>query len=362
MKVAFLSFEFEEYCIRLASALPDARVLLYLPREGSAPFVEQLNSSVDFRPFDKPRVRHVLRQLRLALRIVREIHAFGPDVVHFQHGHMWFNLVLPLLRRYPLVLTIHDPRHHTGDPEASRVPQQIMDFGYRRADEVIVHGEQLKQVCVNGLNLPAGRVHVIPHITLGDETAQAHVQEQPNTILFFGRIWEYKGLEFLIKAEPLITARVPDARIVIAGRGEDFDRYRAMMAHPERFTVYNEYVSDGKRAELFQQASVVALPYTDASQSGVIPVAYTFGKPVVATTVGGLPEAVDEGETGFLVPPRDERALADAILRLLEDDVLRRRMGENARRKNEAEWSPEVVAAQTRAVYEQAIRRKQTAL
>ena len=194
-----------------------------------------------------------------------------------------------------------------------------MDFGYRRSDEVIVHGEQLKQVCVNDLHLPAERVHVIPHITLGNRNAQAHVQEQPNTILFFGRIWEYKGLEYLIKAEPLITARVPDARIVIAGRGEDFDCYRAMMVHPDRFTVYNEYVSDEKRAELFQQASVVALPYTDASQSGVIPVAYTFGKPVVATTVGGLPEAVDEGETGLLVPPRDERALADAILWLLDD-------------------------------------------
>lgn len=360
MKIAFVSFEFEEYCIKLASAFQDDQVMLFLPKEQSAPFVDQIGPAVDFRPFDKPRVRHLLRQMKLALRIAREIRAFQPDVIHFQHGHMWFNLALPLLARTPLVITIHDPRHHSGDPEASRVPQRIMDFGYRRADEVIVHGEQLKQVCVEDLHLPADRVHVVPHITLGDESAQSHVHEQPDTILFFGRIWEYKGLEYLIKAEPLITAEVPGARIVIAGRGEDFDRYTQMMVHPDRFTVYNEYVPDERRAELFQQASLIALPYTDASQSGVIPVAYTFGKPVVATTVGGLPEAVDEGETGLLVPPRDEHALADAIIRLLKDPKLRARMGQNARRKNAAEWSPEVVAAQTKAVYEQAIAHKRS--
>ena len=358
MKIAFVSFEFEEYCIKLASAFQDDQVMLFLPKEQSAPFVDQIGPGVDFRPFDKPRVRHILRQGKLALSIARQIRAFQPDAVHFQHGHMWFNLALPLIGRTPLVITIHDPRHHSGDPEASRVPQRIMDFGYHRADEVIVHGEQLKQVCVDDLHLPADRVHVVPHITLGDETAQSHVHEQPNTILFFGRIWEYKGLEYLIKAEPLITEQVPDAHIVIAGRGEDFDRYTQMMVHPDRFTVYNEYVPDERRAELFQQASVIALPYTDASQSGVIPVAYTFGKPVVATTVGGLPEAVDEGETGLLVAPRDERALADAIIKLLKDPDLRHRMGQNARRKNEAEWAPEVVAAQTKAVYEQASAHK----
>ena len=63
-----------------------------------------------------------------------------------------------------------------------------------------------------------------------------------------------------------------------------------MMVHPERFIVHNEYVSDEKRAELFRRASVVVLPYIEASQSGIIPIAYRFGKPVVATTVGGLPE------------------------------------------------------------------------
>ena len=142
-------------------------------------------------------------------------------------------------------------------------------------------------------------VDVVPHISLGSAPDDAPSHDQEPTILFFGRIWEYKGLEYLIRAEPLITAEVPNAKIVIAGEGEDFDRYRRLMVHPERFVVYNEYVSDDVRATLFQQASVVALPYIEASQSGVLPLAYMHMKPVVATTVGGLPEMVDDGSDGI---------------------------------------------------------------
>ena len=102
---------------------------------------------------------------------------------------------------------------------------------------------------------------------------------------------------------------------------------------------------------MFRRASVVALPYVDASQSAVIPVAYTFGKPVVATTVGGLPELVEDGRTGFLVPPRDEQALADAVVRLLRDRELRHQLGANGKRKVDTECSPDAVAHRTLEVY-----------
>ena len=356
MKVAFLSFDFGEYCIALASALArEAEVLLLIPRRLAAPHLSKLDWAVGYQPFSKPRLRQPLQQIRMIYTILQHIKDFGPDVIHFQHGHLWFNLALPLLGRYPLVLTIHDPRHHVGDRSAQKTPQIIMDFGYHRADRVIVHGKQLKQLVVHELCIPSEIVHVIPHIVLGDDSAHSQVREDDHLILFFGRLWEYKGLEYLIRAEPLITAQVPDARIIIAGRGEDFSRYRQMMVHPEHFVIHNEYISDDKRAELFRRASIVVLPYTDASQSGVIPLAYAFAKPVVATAVGGLPEMVDHGRTGYLVPPCDERALADAIVRLLRDKGLRRQLGANGKRKIDTQCSPDVVAQQTLAVYRRAI-------
>src|SRR5262249_40711886 len=103
------------------------------------------------------------------------------------------------------------------------------------------------------------------------------------------------------------------------------------------------------------KASVVVLPYVDATQSGVIPLAYTAAKPVVATEVGSLPEMVEDGLTGYLVPPRDEAALAEKVVRLLKDRKLRGRLGANGKRKIEAECSPDLVARQTLQVYQQAL-------
>lgn len=355
MRVALVSFDFGEYCIRLASALSRMTdVLLLLNRYEADPFISLLDPAMNFQPFDKPRLRQPARQLRLGLELVRRIKAFDPDVVHLQHGHLWFNGFLPLLRRYPLVVTVHDPRHHVGDKASQKVPQPVMDFGFRCASQLIVHANQLKKTVVEECRIPADIVHVVPMISLGQGSLNDDVGGEP-TILFFGRIWEYKGLEYLIRAEPLITREVPEAKIVIAGQGEDFARYRRLMVHPERFVVYNEWVSEERCAELFRRATVVVLPYIDASQSAVIPVAYAFRKPVVATTVGGLPELVDDGRTGYLVAPRDERSLASAVVSLLRDKPLCREMGLNGKHKLDAECAPPVVARQTLDVYHRAV-------
>ena len=127
-----------------------------------------------------------------------------------------------------------------------------------------------------------------------------------------------------------------------------------MMAHPERFEVHNEFVSRDLSADLFRRASVVVLPYTEASQSGVLAFAYTFGKPVVVTDVGSLPEVVDEGETGLVVPPKDTQALAEAVVSVLSNPEKRRAMGEKAYLKATTDLSWDRIAEQTMGVYEEA--------
>ena len=352
LRAVFISYNFGEYCVRLVNALAQhADILLVMPDQIIAPHLGKLSDSVKLLRFHNPRLRQPVRQIRNIRRLISQIREFNPDVLHYQGTHLWFDLALPLLRRYPLVFTVHDIRPHPGDRLSQKTPQWIENFARRRAGELIVHTQYTRNLLLREWPGAAEKTSVIPHIQIGEAPSFSKAQEDENLILFFGRIWEYKGLEYLVRAEPLITAKVPNARFLIAGEGEDFARYRRMMVHPERFIVHNEYVPEDRAADYFRRASVVVLPYIEASQSGVIPMAYSAGKPVVATTVGGLPETVENGRTGYLVPPRDSVQLAEAVTKLLLDEPLRRSMGANAKRKIEEECSPGVVAAKTIEVY-----------
>ncbi len=356
MKIAYVAYDFPEFCIRHANALAEhCDVLLILPENTTREYAHLIDTRIRFEPFYKPRLRQPVRQVWSALGLVRGIRRFGPDVVHFQNGHMYFNLAMPLIKKFPLVITVHDARQHLGDSESGHTPQWIMDFGFRRADQVIVHGRSMVQTVVEELGFDPSEVHVIPLVALGDSNPSVSIRDEDEAVLFFGRIWEYKGLEFFIRAEPQVTALHPNVKFVIGGRGEDFERYRKLMVHPEQFEVHNAWLTDQARDEMFASASMVVLPYIEASQSGVTPIAYAYQKPVIVTDIGGLPDMVEHGRTGLLVPPRDVDTLAEAILRLLGDKAARMEMGRAGKRKLQRECAPPVVAAQTIEVYRQAI-------
>ena len=364
MRVAFLSFDFGEYSVRLANALAEhSSVLLMLPEGLADPFLADLDERVIYRPFPRVRFRQPLAQMRRNRRLIRQIFSFGADVLHLQQGSMWFNIGLQFEHRLPVVLTVHDAEPHTGDKLSRKTPCFFWKLGFRRADQIIAHSLYVRDTLQHQLGMPVQSLHVIPHIQIGQgHEATALAPDDGMTVLFFGRIWPYKGLEYLIRAEPWITKQIPGLKIVIAGTGEGFDRYERMMVHRERFVVLNRHISEEEVSRLFQEASLVVLPYIESSQSGVIPVAYTYGKPVVATRVGGLPEMVVDGVTGVLVPPRDEQKLAEAIVMVLTDDVLRRKMGQAAKKQIERECAPAVVAQETLNVYRIACLGRQQAM
>jgi glycosyltransferase involved in cell wall biosynthesis len=292
-----------------------------------------------------------------AFRIIKEIKTFDPDVIHSQVPNPLLCLILPFLKKYPLVTTFHDVKLHVG--EEKLLYRFIFYYARKYSDQIIVHGKKLKEQMIKEYNIPIEKVHAIPigehEVAPFKKYEREDIKEDGNFILFFGRIWEYKGLKYLIKAEPMITEQAPDAKIVIAGRGENFKKYEEMMINRDNFIVHNYRVPYKEGAELFQRCSVVTLPYIEASQSGVIPTAYGFKKPVIVTDVGSIPEIVDDGVTGFIVPPRNPEALADAIIKLLKDEKLRKQMGENAYKKLKTDLSWERIAEKTIEVYEKAI-------
>jgi glycosyltransferase involved in cell wall biosynthesis len=142
--------------------------------------------------------------------------------------------------------------------------------------------------------------------------------DQP-VVLFFGLVRAYKGLGTLLQA----MTSLPQARLLIAGEfyqpRADYERQIAELGLRDRVHVEDRYIPNEDVPKYFAAADVVVLPYLSATQSGVSKLAYHFDKPVVITNVGGLAEEVDEGKTGYVVPPNDPAALAAAIEKVLTE-------------------------------------------
>ena len=358
MKILCCALWHYDYTIQLSNALSKKEtVMLMLPNKVLRDELENIEKNVKLHLFKSPKHIYYPTVLFTVFEIIKQIKTFNPDVIHFQVSSPVLYLFFLFLRGYPLVGTFHDVKLHLGEERLSN--RILYNRGRRYMNQIIVHGEKLKEQMIKEYNLPDEKVHAIPigehRVIPFKKYEREDLKEDQNLILFFGRIQEYKGLKYLIKAEPMITKEVPGAKIVIAGVGEDFKKYEEIMLNKDNFIIYNHYIPYKEGAELFQRCSIVVLPYIDASQSGVISTAYGFKKAVVVTNVGAIPEIVDDGVTGFIVPPRNPEALADAIVKLLKDEKLRKEMGENAYRKLKTDLSWDNIAEKTIEVYKKAI-------
>ena len=135
--------------------------------------------------------------------------------------------------------------------------------------------------------------------------------------LFFGFVRPYKGLRFLLQAMPQVLAQM-DMHLLIVGEfwhgKREYQEIIDRLELSKSITVIDRYVPDEEVSIYFSAADVVVLPYVSVTQSAVVPMAYGFGKPVITTAVGNLPDVVHHQETGFVVPPGDAGALADALV------------------------------------------------
>jgi glycosyltransferase involved in cell wall biosynthesis len=264
--------------------------------------------------------------LAAALKTGAYIRAERPDVLHFEH--VWPRS-LPLFfttSGVPKLLSVHDALVHLG--EVVRRDYLVRRAAFSRARRLLLYSRYSQlQLSQRGCEKPTSMVPLgVKEIFR--EWPGPDTDEREHTLLFFGRLARYKGLEVLYAALPAIAARVPRLRVVVAGA--PVDGYRPPLPPPlpddVEVVTYLEKVDPAMLRRLFQQASIVVVPYVEASQSGVVQTAFSFRKPVIASAVGGIPEAVCDGVTGRLVAPGDAAALADAVTSVLLDGGLRARM------------------------------------
>jgi glycosyltransferase involved in cell wall biosynthesis len=279
-------------------------------------------------------------------KILKIIAIERPDVVHLTFEDLISSILFCFLKikGTKLLLTEHNPKPHTGDNIYSKLNQQLAKLIVRKvANKIIVHGDNIKTNLIeNGVKRES--ISVIPHGDYSYYTKWSqNLMEEDCTILFFGLIKEYKGLEYLLRAIPLITPSIPNLKVIVAGDG-DFSKYRKYINNEARFEIHNRYILDEEVAEFFERASIVVLPYTEASQSGIIPIAYAFKKPVVVTDVGSISEIVEDGVTGYIIPPKNTEYLAKSIIKILQNKNIKYDMGLKAYSKLENEMSWPLIA------------------
>ena len=251
---------------------------------------------------------------------------FQPDVVHVTSAQEWNPAIGRFIRHSlhkPLIYTIHDVVHHEGTPFYFRMTESLFRG---MPDGLVVLTDQGKRI-LTGKGIPEEKILVAPHGVYDFFTKYRKGLPEKKEILFFGRIEPYKGIGVLLEAARPLLDEDPEWTLHIAGGG-DVAPYGEMLSHPQ-IRLDNRFITDEEVAGFMEEASIAALPYLSASQSGVIPTAFAFGKPVIATAVGGIPDMVRDGETGLLVPPNDPDALRDALRKLMQDSDLRAKLGKS---------------------------------
>jgi glycosyltransferase involved in cell wall biosynthesis len=331
VRIALLALHFAEYASRLALALSAKHEVLLVLRASNAQseLTEDLRALLDqkitVRCLEPRSLRdpRILGTNRLISRILRD---FSPEILHVQEQHPAYTgwAMLSFRRHVPVVLTVHDHVPHSGVFSKDSWRWQVVQWFRWKASRVIVHGPRIQAELEELTRGVAGRIDAIPHGILGRASIDEDISGcEPGTFLFFGRIESYKGLRYFLDAGDILHSRGHIFRLIVAGTGNDLERHRRRIASMSWVELLDHYILPAEAHSLFRRAMCVILPYTDATQSGVTPMAFAFSRPVIATEVGGLPDVVIDGQTGLIVPPRDVKALADAMEKLLVDGRLR---------------------------------------
>lgn len=291
------------------------------------------------------------------VRFYRFLRCQRVDVVDSTMGHLWTRAALPAVRAAGarLLATVHDATLHPGEegllktalyrppPDAAGYVA-LTPFVARRLTEV--------------WKIPPERISVVPLGVL--DYGQRHggaVAESPPPgaalrLLFLGRILPYKGLGLLAETMAVLARRGVPVSLKVAGAGDLDSAGGSALRHLPNVRIENRWIGDEEIPPLLATADAVVLPYTEASQSGIIPTAFAAAVPAVVTPVGGLVDQVRDGVDGLVAATCTAADVAGAVERLATDADLRRRLGAAAAERATADldwrWIAEALVTAAR--------------
>ena len=276
--------------------------------------------------------------------------------VHSASGSgFWRDCVFMMLARAarcPVVLQLHGSGFERFYDEGSALERAVMKDVFSRAAVIVVPTES-QRAWIRSMSRDS-RVAYVPH-PVAVAAAPAALQERPNMVLFLGKLEQRKGVFDLLDAVAAARSTVPDVRLVCAGDGDRaaVARYAGRLGIGDAVKFTGWVGPSGKRA-LLDAAAVFALPSYSESMPVSLVEAMAAGVPVIATGVGGIPEAVTDGVTGFLLAPGDTATLTRLLRKVLLDRALASRVGAAARETARLRFAPDRAMARLEAVYAEA--------
>jgi glycosyltransferase involved in cell wall biosynthesis len=332
------------------------------PRASFYRWSEQLKAGVPNSVF------HVLKGVEHATDMVQLVRVFRnerPAVVHFQWAPLPTIDLLAVrhIRRSigPVVLTVHDIAPFNNSPTS--VLQRIGSKSiWQEFDHLIVHSEA-SRVRLTERGLPAERISTIPHGILDVAPAGVRPPREggPLTIVLFGKIKTYKGVDVMVEALARLPASVRlQCQVLVVGEPiipvEPLMKRTEALGIADRFIWDLRYVSEAEMGEVFSKADIFAFPYREIDTSGVLMSCLPYGKPIIASAIGAFQKLLRDGTHGRVVPPDDPDALAEAIRSLLADPLLLRSCGRNVALLSARIPSWDAIAEQTMGLYETLVR------
>ncbi|UCF19803.1 MAG: glycosyltransferase [Gemmatimonadota bacterium] len=321
------------------------------------------DSTVEYAPAPQWYDRYPLAQVRRLLQLRRSIVADPPDLVHTYF--FWSIIYGRLLKRLGVIRALVENREDMGFSWGPR-EYRLLRLTAGIPDRVICVAEAVRQVVLERERVEPARVVVLRN---GVEPVAAASEERAAVRSEFGLGDEHlvigmvanlnravKGGTYFLEAIPTIVREVPNARFLIIGRveGEEELRAKARALGIEGYLTLAGYRGD--IASCYEIMDLSVLTSLSEGLSITLLESMNHGVPVVATRVGGNPEVVIEGETGFLVPPRDVPAFAGRVVQVLRDPALRGRMSDAARARIRQEFQIRSVAARYLDIYEDVFR------
>lgn len=279
------------------------------------------------------------------------------DIVHLHmssQGSCLRKLLLGLtcwVFRTPFIIHLHGSEFKVFyGCELGAIGRKIVRFTFARATRVIALSSTWQAWMKEEMGLKNVTVVLngVPSLSI-----QKYKDPKP-TVLFLGRLGARKGTDDLIKSIRIISKQLPDVALELGGDG-DIENYRQLAADLPNVRFLG-WVDDAGRREALARATVYCLPSWNEGLPMSVLEAMSAGLPVVSTPVGGIPEAVVEGETGLLVQPGDVQGLTNALSKLLLNPDMASIMGHNGQIRHREKFSTEAMGKSCLEVYEECLK------